>query len=234
MAADRQRERLPDAGRQPPPHHGAGRVGRDGQPVLQRRARTRINSKNSRLIANLGFILTPFTWGNLRTNIGSDGYTNENLILRHPGERRTATPTTASSTWRPTSRATSTRRRCSTSTRTTLAKNFSISGLVGNADLRTSTVDRRTALEGSDFLDPNFVSINNTSLRTNRTTLAQRRLVSVFGQATLNYQDYLYLTATGRNDWTSTIPQERNSFFYPSVSTQLRLLRRLPVASAST
>jgi hypothetical protein len=42
--------------------------------------------------------------------------------------------------------------------------------------------------------------------------------VSAFGRATLSYKNYLYLTATGRNDWTSTIPLGANSFFYPSVS----------------
>jgi len=61
--------------------------------------------------------------------------------------------------------------------------------------------------------------VNNTSTRTSRTTIAERRLLSAFGSATLNYRDYLYVTATGRNDWTSTIPVERNAFFYPSLST---------------
>ena len=40
-----------------------------------------------------------------------------------------------------------------------------------------------------------------------------------FGSATLDYNQYLYLTATGRNDWTSTIPKGANCFFYPSVSS---------------
>ena len=35
----------------------------------------------------------------------------------------------------------------------------------------------------------------------------------------IDYNKYLYVTVTGRNDWTSTIPTERNSFFYPGVST---------------
>jgi hypothetical protein len=74
------------------------------------------------------------------------------------------------------------------------------------------------ALAGSDFLDPNFVSINNTNLRSTKTTIAQRRLVSAFGQAQIDFRNYLYITATGRNDWTSTIPQGANSFFYPGVS----------------
>ena len=51
-----------------------------------------------------------------------------------------------------------------------------------------------------------------------RTTINQRRLLSLFGQATIDYNKYLFITVTGRNDWTSTIPTVRNSFFYPSIS----------------
>src|SRR5207248_1486117 len=72
--------------------------------------------------------------------------------------------------------------------------------------------------EGIQFLDNNFVSVNNTLSRTSTSVISQRRLVSAFAQAVVDYNHYLYLTLQGRNDWTSTIPQERNSFFYPSVS----------------
>ena len=46
--------------------------------------KNQVTSKNNRIIANLGLKLTPFSWGNLKTNIGTDSYTNQNLILRHP------------------------------------------------------------------------------------------------------------------------------------------------------
>src|SRR5262249_744793 len=67
---------------------------------------------------------------------------------------------------------------------------------------------------------PNFASINNTDplQRYSKQLISQRRVVSAFGNATLDYNRYLYVTVTGRNDWTSTIPVPRNSFFYPSVS----------------
>jgi hypothetical protein len=42
--------------------------------------------------------------------------------------------------------------------------------------------------------------------------------VSFFGQVALDYKNYLFVTVTGRNDRTSTIPPPRNSFFYPSAS----------------
>jgi len=46
-------------------------------------------------------------------------------------------------------------------------------------------------------------------------------MVSLYGSATASYENYLYLTVTGRNDWSSTLPVENNSYFYPSVSTGL-------------
>ena len=38
----------------------------------------------------------------------------------------------------------------------------------------------------------------------------------------------LYLTATGRNDWSSTLPVENNSYFYPSVSGSFVFTQLLP------
>ncbi len=184
------------------------------------------NSQTSRLVANLGFVLTPMKWGSIRLNAGSDGYTSENLLLRHPetagagfnnnGVLDLATDVT---------RSINTQAILSIN-RHQLTKNFSISGLVGNQinDFRSNV----NALQGMQFLDPNFVSANNTSLRTNLTTIAQRRLVGVYAQAVLGYRDYLYVTMQGRNDWTSTIPIERNSFFYPSVNASFVLSDAVP------
>ena len=91
--------------------------------------------------------------------------------------------------------------------------------MLGNAVFDSR--DNTDAERGTNFLDPNFISINNTDLTTRYSwsNLFRRRAVSAFGSATFDYQKYLYVTVTGRNDWTSTIPVERNSFFYPSVNT---------------
>ncbi len=187
--------------------------------------RNRINSTNNRLIANLGFIITPFSWGNIRANFGSDGFTNENLILRHPesiyginnnGVLDVATDVTRNLNAQVLFNV----------NRIDLTDNLSLTGLVGTSanDARSNT----NASNGLNFLDPNFVSVNNTNQRTTRSNLFQRRLMSVFGSATANYRDYLYLTVTGRNDWTSTIPVERNSFFYPSISSSFVFSDAIP------
>lgn len=46
---------------------------------------------------------------------------------------------------------------------------------------------------------------------------AQKRINSVYGTAQFDYQSKLYLDVTGRNDWSSTLPLDNNSFFYPSI-----------------
>ncbi len=175
-----------------------------------------INAKTNRLFANVGFVITPFSWGNIKTNLGTDNYTTQNLLLRNPesalGFASNGLLDQADVITRNLNALT-----LLNVNSHQITNSISISGLVGNqvSDLK-STTDAQT---GIGFLDPNFVSMNNTSTRSTLTTIEQRRLVSFFGQAVFNYKDFWYLTFTGRNDWTSTIPRPRNSFFYPSVSS---------------
>lgn len=177
-------------------------------------AKNKINSKTNRILSNFGLTITPFSWVNIKTNIGIDAYTNQNIIVRHPesatGYSRGGTIDVANDITRNLSL-----QNLINFTKQKLTKDLSFDATLGN-----SIQDARSNIDagyGENFLDPNFVSLNNTANRLNRTTIAQRRLVSFFGRATLSYKDYLYLTVTGRNDLTSTIPVDSYSFFYPSV-----------------
>ncbi len=49
----------------------------------------------------------------------------------------------------------------------------------------------------------------------------QKRINSVYAMAQFNYKDYAFLDLTARNDWSSTLPPENNSYFYPSASLSL-------------
>lgn len=178
-------------------------------------AKNRNGTKNNRLITNLGFVLTPMSWGSLKTNLGVDGYTFENLLLRHPESAFGANVNGILDV------ATDVVRNINSQTvlninRYEITGDIGVTGFVGNA-----IKDEKSVVNGSrgeNFLDNDFVSVNNTLTRTNRSVITQRRSVSLFGSATVDYKDYLFLNVTGRNDWTSTIPTDRNSFFYPSVN----------------
>lgn len=73
-------------------------------------------------------------------------------------------------------------------------------------------------ITGDGVVIPRLEVINNTSIRTVSVTQTDKRINSLFATAELGYKGFLYLNATGRNDWFSTLSPQNNSYFYPSVS----------------
>ena len=41
---------------------------------------------------------------------------------------------------------------------------------------------------------------------------------SVYGIASVGYKGFLFIDGTLRNDWSSTLPVENNSYLYPSIA----------------
>ncbi|MGN6195730.1 MAG: SusC/RagA family TonB-linked outer membrane protein, partial [Ginsengibacter sp.] len=85
-------------------------------------------------------------------------------------------------------------------------------------------------LWGYGFSTPGTISFNNmentNKFFTDATT--RRRLVGAYGEVGVSYKDLVYLTATGRNDWSSTLPVKNWSYFYPSVSGSFIFSQLLP------
>jgi len=48
--------------------------------------------------------------------------------------------------------------------------------------------------------------------------LSEKKVNSLFGQTSIGYKNMVYLDLTARNDWSSTLPKENRSYFYPSAS----------------
>lgn len=70
----------------------------------------------------------------------------------------------------------------------------------------------------SGILIPGYYSLNNSVERPNVSVAASAKQVnSVYGKLTLSYKNMLFVDATGRNDWSSTMPQSSRSYFYPSL-----------------
>jgi len=98
-----------------------------------------------------------------------------------------------------------------------LTEDFSINALLGNSvdelDIRT------TYTRGNGFQAPGIYSIGNVKIEDQIISegITRKRMVGVFGELKLGWQNALFLTATGRNDWSSTLPKDKRSFFYPSV-----------------
>ncbi len=57
---------------------------------------------------------------------------------------------------------------------------------------------------------------------------SKRRLVGMFGDLTLGWDDMVYLNVTARNDWSSTLPIGNNSFFYPGATLSWIFTKLIP------
>ncbi len=68
-------------------------------------------------------------------------------------------------------------------------------------------------------------SINPASV--GQSTYAQQ-VNSVFGRVAVSWDKLIYLEATGRNDWSSTLPETTRSYFYPSIATSFVISELLP------
>lgn len=56
----------------------------------------------------------------------------------------------------------------------------------------------------------------------------KRRLIGLFGDVTVGYKDMLFVNLTARNDWSSTLPNDENSFFYPGATVSWLFTEMLP------
>ena len=73
-----------------------------------------------------------------------------------------------------------------------------------------------------ELIEPGIFAVDNARTTPDPTDfLARKRVNSLYGQAELGYNDYLFVTVTGRNDWSSSLPDRNNSYFYPSLSAAL-------------
>jgi len=72
---------------------------------------------------------------------------------------------------------------------------------------------------------------NNASPNLNESLIEESKVNSLFASAQLGFNNYLFLDITGRNDWSSTLPEGSNSFFYPSVSLSAVITDMLDIQS---
>ena len=93
-------------------------------------------------------------------------------------------------------------------------------GLTLNAggNSRVNTI-QRSYLESPELTVPNLFTLANSKVRpVVGNSFSKKQVNSVYGSAQISWKDQLFVDATARNDWSSTLPTANNSYFYPSVS----------------
>ncbi|WP_229213719.1 SusC/RagA family TonB-linked outer membrane protein [Dyadobacter psychrotolerans] len=77
---------------------------------------------------------------------------------------------------------------------------------------------RTTGNTGSEFIAPGLYTITNTLTNSSVFGLTESSINSVYLSGQVGYKEFLFLDFSARNDWSSTLSPENNSFFYPAVS----------------
>ena len=83
----------------------------------------------------------------------------------------------------------------------------------GNSLMQT----RSTLNVGGPLSKRNFFAISNISSYSPTSDFYDKRINSLYGFAQVGYKDVLFLDVTARNDWSSALPANNRSYFYPSV-----------------
>ena len=93
--------------------------------------------------------------------------------------------------------------------------------LTAGQDYNNRTFQQST-ITGTELILPKIINTNNIKTSSPPDIFNSRRtLFGVFGDLSLSYDNYVFVNIIGRNEWSSTLPKDNRSFFYPGVSASL-------------
>jgi hypothetical protein len=175
-----------------------------------------LTSKTNRFTGGVSGNFAVTNWWDITGKIGYDQYTTNDYTYIAPGS--------AVSPMYQTGRL-SKDMLAYTYITTTVMSNFHKTFGEFDTHLMLGSTTENTTSEGQNHWGYNFVTAGTVSFNniapenkffTDGTT--RKRLVGAYGELGVSYKDLIYLTATGRNDWSSTLPISNRSYFYPSLS----------------
>lgn len=172
------------------------------------------NDTRNRLLGNIALKYAPTNWFNVELRGGTDYYTTTKNEKVYAGGN-----TTPSGLY---SEGSETFYENNYSFLATANKDNLIDRLGGFVTFGGNLmIQRRTKINASagELLVPNLFSLNNGINKPTVTSeLIRRKMNSLYGSLQLNWDGYLFLDITARNDWSSTMSKANRSYFYPSVS----------------
>ena len=165
-------------------------------------------------VANLGYDITP--WLNVLYRVGLDTYTDRRKTVFVAGSARNPLGLIQDQAL--------TRTEFNSDIIVTAKKdNIFMEGLNASLLVGQNINQRRTQTitsQSENLAVPGFFNAQNGTVFSNGTgeNNSLRRLLGVYSQLSLGYNDYLFLELTGRVDQSSTLPVANNTFFYPSAT----------------
>jgi TonB-linked SusC/RagA family outer membrane protein len=104
--------------------------------------------------------------------------------------------------------------------RQTVSEDLTLELLGGGNLLRQS--NRFNRVRADELVIPNLYNFSNAAVPiVTNNNRSERELRSLFARAQLGWRNLAFLEVTGRNDWSSALPENNLSYFYPSASFSL-------------
>ena len=108
-----------------------------------------------------------------------------------------------------------------------LSEDFNLKAVIGTAT--KSHRNRNSFMRANNLSIPDFYDISNgTGQIEGWVDEEQRRSFGILGDFTLGYKNWAFLTLTGRQDFTSTLGPDDNSYFYPAAGLSVVLTEAIP------
>jgi TonB-linked SusC/RagA family outer membrane protein len=95
---------------------------------------------------------------------------------------------------------------------------LSVDGFLGG-NIRWETLSGHNMATQGGLSAPNYFDITASIARPSVSRdFSRKKVNSVYGKVSLGYNNLLFVEGTLRNDWSSALPANNNSYLYPSVS----------------
>lgn len=106
---------------------------------------------------------------------------------------------------------------------------FTVDGFVGGT-IYFYQDNTHTSNTENGLLVPGFYSLKSSiGPASTSSSVKKKQVNSIFGKASVAWKSTLFLDVTGRNDWSSTLPSDTRSYFYPSVAGSIVLSEFIPM-----
>jgi len=186
------------------------------------------NSRNrDRMMGNINLGWKFTDWLSFRAMAGTDWYVEDIMERTAQGDVGRGDPLGGFTSY------SNRRQEINANARLEVVKSFgdiSFNGSLGTEYNHYNSQFRETVV--ADLIIPDLYAVSNAAVAaTTRMEETHTELQSVFGTANVSYRNFVFLDITGRNDWSSTLPIDNNSYFYPSASLSFILTDALGIKS---
>jgi len=113
-----------------------------------------------------------------------------------------------------------------------ISPDFSLSAALGGNLLKQTR--NSSDISAPELAVPGIYSLGNSRVALQASSFrSEKRINSLYGSTSMGYKNVVFLDLTARNDWSSSLPSDNWSYFYPGANVSLILSELLDINKGS-